>query len=125
MPKIEFKSSAKPSTYAYPPPLEDKKEKSKEKVSYALFTMGECDSDFRFDCMGSQHFFTTIQSERLLQKTQKITAFQFYLCNTLLTRKLGIMLCFMQYYSGCITVVVEGLMTLEPNRSDLKLYLIL
>jgi len=38
MPKLEFKSSAKPSTFAYPPPLEDKKEKSKEKVETAVLS---------------------------------------------------------------------------------------
>ncbi|XP_074657663.1 26S proteasome non-ATPase regulatory subunit 1-like [Tubulanus polymorphus] len=39
MPKIEFRSNAKPSTFAYPPPLEDKKEKSKEKVETAVLSI--------------------------------------------------------------------------------------
>jgi 26S proteasome regulatory subunit N2 len=38
MPKIEFRSSAKPSTFAYPPPLEEKKDKSKEKVETAVLS---------------------------------------------------------------------------------------
>lgn len=39
MPNIEFKSNAKPSQYAYPPPLEDKKEKAKEKVETAVLSI--------------------------------------------------------------------------------------
>ena len=39
MPKLEFQSNAKPSTFAYPPPLEDKKEKSKEKVETAVLSI--------------------------------------------------------------------------------------
>lgn len=32
MPKVQYKSNCKPSTFAYPPPLEVPKEKEKEKV---------------------------------------------------------------------------------------------
>lgn len=39
MPKLEFRSNAKPSQYAYPPPLEDKKEKTKEKVLTAVLSI--------------------------------------------------------------------------------------
>lgn len=39
MPKMEFKSNAKPSTYAYPPPLEDKKKENKEKVETAVLSI--------------------------------------------------------------------------------------
>ncbi|CAL1544748.1 unnamed protein product [Lymnaea stagnalis] len=39
MPKIEFKSNAKPSTYAYPPVLEEKKDKAKEKVETAVLSI--------------------------------------------------------------------------------------
>ncbi|ELT92764.1 hypothetical protein CAPTEDRAFT_182474 [Capitella teleta] len=39
MPKIEIRSGARPSTYAYVPPLEDKKEKSKEKVETAVLSI--------------------------------------------------------------------------------------
>lgn len=39
MPKIEFKSSAKPSMYAYPPALEEKKDKAKEKVETAVLSI--------------------------------------------------------------------------------------
>ena len=39
MPKMEFKSSAKPSTYAYPAPLEEKKEKVAEKVTTAVLSI--------------------------------------------------------------------------------------
>lgn len=39
MPKIEYKSGAKPSTYAYPPPLEEKKDKAKEKVETAVLSI--------------------------------------------------------------------------------------
>ena len=39
MPKIEFRSNAKPSTFAYPPPLEEKKDKSKEKVETAVLSI--------------------------------------------------------------------------------------
>lgn len=39
MPKMEFKSNAKPSLYAYPPPLEEKKEKEREKVSTAVLSI--------------------------------------------------------------------------------------
>lgn len=38
MPKIEFRSNARPSTFAYPPPLEEKKDKSKEKVETAILS---------------------------------------------------------------------------------------
>ena len=39
MPKIEFRSSAKPSTFAYPPPLEEKRDKAKEKVETAVLSI--------------------------------------------------------------------------------------
>lgn len=39
MPKIEFLSNAKPSTFAYPPPLEEKKEREREKVSAAILSI--------------------------------------------------------------------------------------
>lgn len=39
MPKLEFRSNAKPSQFAYPPPLEDKKEKTKEKVLTAVLSI--------------------------------------------------------------------------------------
>ena len=39
MPNLEYKSNAKPSTYAYPPPIEAKKEKEREKVSTAILSV--------------------------------------------------------------------------------------
>ena len=39
MPKIEFKSNAKPSTFAYPANLEEKKDKAKEKVETAVLSI--------------------------------------------------------------------------------------
>ncbi|OQR68773.1 26S proteasome non-ATPase regulatory subunit 1 isoform 1 [Tropilaelaps mercedesae] len=39
MPKITFRSNVKPSTYAYPPPLEEKKEKEREKVMTAVLSI--------------------------------------------------------------------------------------
>jgi 26S proteasome regulatory subunit N2 len=39
MPKIEFKSSARPSVFAYPPQLEEKKDKNKEKVETAVLSI--------------------------------------------------------------------------------------
>ena len=36
---MEFRSNAKPSTYAYPPPLEEKKEKEREKVTTAVLSI--------------------------------------------------------------------------------------
>jgi len=39
MPNLEYKSSAKPSTYAYPPPIEAKKEKEREKISTAILSV--------------------------------------------------------------------------------------
>ncbi|KAH9523483.1 26S proteasome non-ATPase regulatory subunit 1 [Bulinus truncatus] len=39
MPKIEFRSNAKPSTFAYPPVLEEKKDKAKEKVETAVLSI--------------------------------------------------------------------------------------
>jgi len=38
MPKMEFKSAAKPSTFAYPPALEEKKDKKGEKVEAAVLS---------------------------------------------------------------------------------------
>lgn len=38
MPKIDLQSDAKPSTFAYPPPLEEKKDKHKEKVETAVLS---------------------------------------------------------------------------------------
>jgi 26S proteasome regulatory subunit RPN2 C-terminal domain len=38
MPRLEFRSGARPSTFAYPPPLEEKKDKSKEKVETAVLS---------------------------------------------------------------------------------------
>ena len=39
MPKVEFKSNSKPSTFAYPPNLEEKKDKAKEKVETAVLSI--------------------------------------------------------------------------------------
>ncbi|XP_005095836.1 26S proteasome non-ATPase regulatory subunit 1 [Aplysia californica] len=39
MPKVEFKSNARPSLYAYPPVLEEKKDKAKEKVETAVLSI--------------------------------------------------------------------------------------
>lgn len=39
MPKMEFKSSAKPSLYAYPAPLEEKKSEEREKVATAVLSI--------------------------------------------------------------------------------------
>ena len=39
MPKIEYRSAAKPSLYGYPAPLEEKKEKEREKVSTAVLSI--------------------------------------------------------------------------------------
>ena len=38
MPNIEFRSNAKPSTYAYPAPLEEKKGRETEKVETAVLS---------------------------------------------------------------------------------------
>jgi len=39
MPKLEFRSDAKPSTFAYPPALQEKKEKTAEKVESAILSI--------------------------------------------------------------------------------------
>ena len=39
MPKLEFKSSARPSLYAYPAPLEEKKREEREKVTTAVLSI--------------------------------------------------------------------------------------
>lgn len=39
MPKVEFKSNARPSMFAYPPPLEEKKHLAKEKVETAVLSI--------------------------------------------------------------------------------------
>lgn len=39
MPVIQFRSNAKPSTYAYPAPLEEKKREDKEKVATAVLSI--------------------------------------------------------------------------------------
>lgn len=39
MPKIEFKSAARPSLYAYPAPLEEKKREEREKVTTAVLSL--------------------------------------------------------------------------------------
>ncbi|XP_037945332.1 26S proteasome non-ATPase regulatory subunit 1 isoform X2 [Teleopsis dalmanni] len=39
MPKMEFRSSAKPSLYAYPAPLEEKKSEEREKVATAVLSI--------------------------------------------------------------------------------------
>merc|ERR1711872_1100918 len=39
MPVIQFKSNAKPSTYGYPPNLEEKKKEDKEKVATAILSI--------------------------------------------------------------------------------------
>ena len=38
MPVVDMRSNAKPSQYAYPPPLEAPKEKEKEKVTTAVLS---------------------------------------------------------------------------------------
>lgn len=40
MPKVQYRSNCKPSTFAYPPALEVPKEKEKEKVSTQMNTCG-------------------------------------------------------------------------------------
>merc|ERR1739842_249369 len=39
MPKVSFKSNAKPSTYGYPAPLEEKKKEAGEKVATAVLSI--------------------------------------------------------------------------------------
>lgn len=39
MPQVEFKSNARPSQFAYPPPLEEKKNQTKEKVETAVLSI--------------------------------------------------------------------------------------
>lgn len=39
IPRLELRSGAKPSTYAYPPPVEAKKEREREKVSTAILSI--------------------------------------------------------------------------------------
>ncbi|XP_018493833.1 26S proteasome non-ATPase regulatory subunit 1 [Galendromus occidentalis] len=39
MPRLEYRSNVKPSTYAYPPALEEKKEKEREKVTTAVLSI--------------------------------------------------------------------------------------
>lgn len=39
MPKVEFKSAAKPSLYAYPAPMEEKKAEEREKVATAVLSI--------------------------------------------------------------------------------------
>ncbi|VEN43763.1 unnamed protein product [Callosobruchus maculatus] len=39
MPKLEWKSNAKPSMYAYPPPMEEKKREEREKVTTAVLSI--------------------------------------------------------------------------------------
>lgn len=39
MPKLEVKSNARPSLYAYPPPLEEKKREEREKVTTAVLSI--------------------------------------------------------------------------------------
>ncbi|KAL1140087.1 hypothetical protein AAG570_000019, partial [Ranatra chinensis] len=39
MPKLQIKSNAKPSTFAYPPPLEEKKREEREKVTTAVLSI--------------------------------------------------------------------------------------
>jgi len=39
MPVVQFKSNAKPSTYGYPAPLEEKKKEDKEKVATAILSI--------------------------------------------------------------------------------------
>merc|ERR1711910_154787 len=39
MPVVKFRSAAKPSTYGYPPNLEEKKKEDKEKVSTAVLSI--------------------------------------------------------------------------------------
>merc|ERR1711999_30857 len=39
MPVVKFKSAAKPSTYGYPPALEEKKKEDKEKVTTAVLSI--------------------------------------------------------------------------------------
>lgn len=39
IPKLEYRSGAKPSMYAYPPPIEAKKEREREKISTAILSI--------------------------------------------------------------------------------------
>lgn len=39
MPKLEFRSNARPSMFAYPPPLEEKKREEREKVTTAVLSI--------------------------------------------------------------------------------------
>ncbi|KAK9512932.1 hypothetical protein O3M35_001237 [Rhynocoris fuscipes] len=56
MPKLEIKSNAKPSVFAYPPPLEEKKREEREKVTTAVLSIaararrrGTAKSDTKMD----------------------------------------------------------------------------
>lgn len=39
MPKLEFRSNARPSVYAYPAPLEEKKREEREKITTAVLSI--------------------------------------------------------------------------------------
>lgn len=39
MPKLEFRSNARPSVYAYPAPLEEKKREEREKITTAILSI--------------------------------------------------------------------------------------
>lgn len=39
MPKLEIRSNARPSVYAYPPPLEEKRREEREKVTTAVLSI--------------------------------------------------------------------------------------
>lgn len=39
MPKMEFRSNARPTLFAYPPPLEEKKREEREKVTTAVLSI--------------------------------------------------------------------------------------
>lgn len=56
MPKLEIKSNAKPSVFAYPPALEEKKREEREKVTTAVLSIaararrrGTAKSDVRME----------------------------------------------------------------------------
>lgn len=68
MPKFDVRSNARPSTFAYPPPLEEKKDKKGEKVETAVLSVTakakrkeaekkKEDGDEAMDVVSSHHMF--------------------------------------------------------------------
>ncbi|XP_059478914.1 26S proteasome non-ATPase regulatory subunit 1 [Neocloeon triangulifer] len=71
MPKLQFRSNAKPATYAYPPPLEEKKREEREKVATAALSFAARSRRNRHGASSTQETKMEVDEEDIKEKEAK------------------------------------------------------